>query len=181
MELLQAANLAPSAVNRQPWEFVVVHRSYLDQLDEVLRKAFTERVAGIGEEKMREIIKDLSFPPDENEDKLKGLGAFYRTLGGAPVTIFVCVPKEEDKSNWRNNISDASAAVENLMLTACDKGLGTCWLTGPLRTQERAIASLLDIPEDREIVALVSLGYPDHQPVMPPKKDVNKKIRWLGF
>ena len=41
MELLGAANLAPSATNRQPWEFVVVHRSYLDRLDQVLREAFT--------------------------------------------------------------------------------------------------------------------------------------------
>jgi nitroreductase len=43
------------------------------------------------------------------------------------------------------------------------------------------IASFLGIPEDREIVAIVSLGYPDHKPAMPPKQDINQKVRWIGF
>ncbi|NQT54728.1 MAG: nitroreductase family protein [Desulfobacteraceae bacterium] len=93
--LLEAANLAPSATNRQPWEFVVVHRSYLDQLDQVLRTAFTERVESVSEDVMRQAIKDLPIPVDESGDKLKGLGHFYRTLGGAPIAIVVCVPREE--------------------------------------------------------------------------------------
>lgn len=82
---------------------------------------------------------------------------------------------------WKNSISDAAAAIENLMLAACDKGLGTCWLTGPLKTREAAIASFLDIGDDYEIVALVALGYPAHQPAMPPKLDIEEKVRWLGF
>ncbi len=181
LELLGAANLAPSATNRQPWEFVVVHRSYLDRLDQVLREAFTERVASVSEDTMRQAIKDLSIPVDESGDKLKGLGYFYRTLGKAPVAIVVCVPKEMDPWVWKNSVSDAAAAIENLLLAAWDKGLGTCWLTGPLKTRADMIASFLGIPEDREIVAIVSLGYPDHKPVMPPKQDVSQKVRWIGF
>jgi nitroreductase len=180
-ELLGAANLAPTATNRQPWEFVVVHRSYLDRLDQVLREAFAERVASVSEETVRQAIKDLPIPVDESGDKLKGLGHFYRTLGGAPVAIAVSVPKETDPWTWKNNISDASAAIENLLLAAWDKGLGTCWLTGPLKTRADMIASFLGIAEDREIVAVVALGYPDHKPAMPPKKDVNQKTSWLGF
>jgi len=181
LEVLEAANLAPSATNRQPWEFVVVHRSYLDSLDQLLRDAFAGRVASVGEDTMRQAIKHLPIPVDESGDKLKGLGHFYRTLGGAPVAIVVCVPKETDPWVWKNNISDASAATENLLLTAWDKGLGTCWLTGPLKTRADMIASFLGISEDREIVAIVALGYPDHKPTMPPKQDANQKVRWIGF
>jgi hypothetical protein len=43
------------------------------------------------------------------------------------------------------------------------------------------IASLLDIDRDLEIVAIVLLGYPDHMPAMPPKQDINQKVRWLGL
>lgn len=181
LELLKAASLAPSATNRQPWEFVVIHRSYLDSLEQVLREAFAERITGIGEDGMRQGIKDLSIPVDENGDKLMGLGYFYRTLGGAPVAIVVCVPKESDAWAWKNSISDAAAAIENLLLAAWDKGLGTCWLTGPLKTRADTIASFLDIAEDLEIVAIVALGYPDHSPAMPPKQDINQKVKWLGF
>jgi nitroreductase len=91
------------------------------------------------------------------------------------------VPKEKDAWAWKNSVSDAAAAIENLLLAAWDRGLGTCWLTGPLKTRSRAIASLLGVPEDREVVALVALGYPDQDPAMPPKKDVKAKTTWLGF
>jgi len=181
LELLEAANLAPSATNRQPWEFVVIHRSYLDRLDQILREAFTERVASVGEDTMRQTIKDLSIPVDESGDKLKGLRHFYRTLGGAPVAIVVCIPRETDPWVWKNSMSDAAAAIENLLLAAWDKGLGTCWLTGPLKTRSDMIASFLSIAEDREIVAIVSLGYPDHKPAMPPKQQIHQKVRWIGF
>ena len=65
MELLGAANLAPSATNRQPWEFVVVHRFYLDRLDQVLREAFTERVASVSEDTMRHAIQTGCKPENQ--------------------------------------------------------------------------------------------------------------------
>ena len=141
MEVLAAANRVPTATNRQPLEFVAVHRSYLDRLDQVLCEVFAGWVAGISEDTMRQAIKDLPIPVDESGDKLKGLGHFYRTLGGTPVAIMVCVPKETDPWLWKNNISDASAATQNLLLAAWDKGLDTCWLTGPLKTRADMIAS----------------------------------------
>lgn len=181
LELLEEANLAPSATNRQPWEFVVVNRSFLDRLDEILKDAFRERVAGVSEEVMRRAIKDLSLPVEDGGDRLKALGSFYRTLGGAPVAVGVSLPREKDPWVWKNNISDSAAAVENLLLAAWDRGLGTCWMAGPLKAKADAIAAFLGIPPDRELVAIVTLGYPDHQPAMPPKKDVAQKTRWLGF
>ena len=180
-ELLEAANLAPSATNRQPWEFVVVNRSYLNRLEDTLKEAFRERVAGVSEEGMRRAIADLSLPEEESGDRLMALGTFYRTLGGAPVAVGVCLPRESDPWTSRNNISDSAAAIQNLLLAAWDKGLGTCWMTGPLKARAAAIAAFLTIPPDRELVAIVTLGYPDHQPLMPPKKDVVQKIRWIGF
>lgn len=181
LELLEEANLAPSATNRQPWEFVVVNRSFLDRLDEILQDAFRERVAGVSEEVMRRAIKDLSLPVEDGGDRLKALGSFYRTLGGAPVAVGVSLPREKDPWVWKNNISDSAAAVENLLLAAWDRGLGTCWMAGPLKARADAIAAFLGIPPDRELVAIVTLGYPDHQPPMPPKKEVARKTRWLGF
>jgi nitroreductase len=181
LELLEAANLAPSATNRQPWEFVVVHRSYLDRLEDILKEAFRERVAGVSEKAMRRAIKDLSLPEEAGGDRLKALGAFYRTLGGAPVAIGVCLPPEKDPWLWKNNISDSAAAIENLLLAAWGKGLGTCWMTGPLKARGDEIAAFLGVPQELELVAIITLGYPDHQPPMPPKKDVARKTRWLGF
>jgi nitroreductase len=82
---------------------------------------------------------------------------------------------------YKNNLSDSAAAIENLLLAAWDKGLGTCWLTGPLKARADQIAVFLGVPQDRELVAIVTLGYPDHQTPMPPKKDIAQKTRWIGF
>lgn len=180
-EILDAANLAPTATNRQPWEFIVAHRSYFDRMEGTLAEAFHERVAGAGEEKMRSAIQELSLPEDDARDRLKRLGTFYRTLGGAPVLVGVLIPKEQDSWVAKNNICDASAAIENLLLAAWGMGLGTCWMTGPLKGRYDAIASFLGVPPDRELLAIIPLGYPSHKPARPPKKDVAAKTRWLGF
>jgi nitroreductase len=181
IEILEAANLAPSATNRQPWEFVVASRAYIDRLEGVLAEAFRERVAGVGETQMRAAIRELSLPGDANADRLTGLGTFYRTLGGAPVLIGVLIPKVTDPWVAKNTVCDGAAAIENLLLAAWDRGLGTCWMTGPLKGRYDAIAAFLGVPEDRELLAIIPLGYPAHQPAMPPKKDVATKTRWLGY
>ena len=183
LELLEAAVLAPSGANRQPWEFVVAHRSCLDQLAQTLKEAYRERIADASEEAfVRGAVRDLPIPvEDDGGDKLKGLGRFYSTLGGAPSAIIVTVPKQIDPWERKNNISGAAAGIMNLMLAAHDRKLGTCWLTGPLKTRSRMIASFFDISDDREIVAMVALGYPDHHPHMPPKKPLDEKVRWVGF
>jgi hypothetical protein len=54
-------------------------------------------------------------------------------------------------------------------------------MTGPLKARADTIAALLGVPQDRELAAIVTLGYPGHQPPVPPKKDVARKTRWIGF
>lgn len=179
--ILEAANLAPSATNRQPWEFVVADREYIRRLEGTLAEAFRERVAGVGEAAMRKAIQGLSLPEEGGGDRLQGLGNFYRTMGGAPVLIGVVIPREQDPWLWKNTICDAAAAIENLLIAAWDKGLGTCWMSGPLKGRYDAIAASLGVPADRELLAIIPLGYPAHRPVCPPKKDVLTKTRWLGF
>jgi len=178
-EVLEAANLAPTATNRQPWEFIVATRSYIDRLEWVFEEAFRERVAGVGEAQMRVAIQGLSLPGEPSGDGLKALGTFYRTLGGAPVLIGVLVPRAPDPWIAKNNVCDAAAAIENLLLAAWARGLGTCWMSGPLKGRYDAIASFLGVPADRELLAIIPLGYPDHRPDRPPKKDVMSKTRWL--
>jgi nitroreductase len=181
LEVLEAANLAPSATNRQPWEFVVAGRSHIDRLEAILAEAFRERVASVGETQMRAAIRELSMPEEAAGDTLKGLGTFYRTLGGAPVLIGVVVPRSTDPWVAKNNVCDASAAIENLLLAAWARGLGTCWMTGPLKGRYDAIAAFLGVPKDRELLAIIPIGYPAHRPARPPKKDLAAKIRWMGY
>jgi len=179
MKILEAANLAPTASNRQPWNFLVVNRSSLDQMNEIMDRSFKERVEEIGRTVLNQSIKDLPIPVNELSDKVEGLNEFYRTLGGAPLAIVVYVNKETDPWQWKNNICDASAAVENLILAAWSEGIGSCWMTGPLKKKEVEIKAFLKIPENKEIIGIIPIGTPVHIPESPPKADIKTKVKWF--
>jgi nitroreductase len=70
--------------------------------------------------------------------------------------------------------------MQNLLLAAVDAGLGSCWMTGPLR-DEAGLRALLDIPASKEIVALTPLGYPAAPPAERPRRDptLATKVRWV--
>lgn len=78
------------------------------------------------------------------------------------------------------NLESASAAMENLLLAATALGLGTCWMTGPLR-DEQALRGILAIPEVKEIVAVTPLGYPQGTPNDQPRLDpaLKQKVWWV--
>jgi len=63
---------------------------------------------------------------------------------------------------------DSSAAIENMLLVAWEQGVGSCWLGSVDREQVRRI---LSIPPNYEIDSVVSLGYPNEQPVVEEVKD----------
>ena len=71
---------------------------------------------------------------------------------------------------FKANIESASAAMENLLLAATALGLGTCWMTGPLR-DEAALRRILSIPDTKEIVAVTPLGFPSGEPAVQPRHD----------
>ena len=181
LKILESANLAPTAGNNQPWEFLVLGRSVLDQLAGIIEMAMEDRIRTLTEDVMREKLKGLPIPTDESGDKVKGLKKFCRLLGQAPVALIVYAEKPEDPWAYKNVIEDVSAAFENLVLAAWDEGLGTCWMTGPLQRGEEGIKKFLGLSEAQEIIAMTPLGIPAQIPSMPPKKDIRCKIRWIGF
>jgi len=181
LKILESANLAPTAGNNQPWEFLVLGRLVLDQLAGIIEMAMEDRIRTLTEDVMRERLKGLPIPTDESGDKVKGLKKFCRLLGQAPVALIVYAEKPEDPWAYKNVVEDVSAAFENLVLAAWDEGLGTCWMTGPLQKGEEGIKKFLGLSEAQEIIAMTPLGIPAQIPSMPPKKDIRSKIRWLGF
>ncbi len=52
---------------------------------------------------------------------------------------------------------DAGAAIENMLLTAWDQGIGSCWI---ISADKPSIADILCIPDSHEIDSVIALGYP---------------------
>jgi nitroreductase len=58
---------------------------------------------------------------------------------------------------------DAAAAIENMLLTALEDGVGSCWLGSIDRDQLRP---MLEIPQNYRLDSVIALGYPDESPVL---------------
>ena len=64
--------------------------------------------------------------------------------------------------------ADAAAAIENMLLTALDAGLGSCWIGS---VQRKKVAALLNIPDHCAIDSVVAFGYPDESPLAEDTDD----------
>jgi nitroreductase len=168
LAILDAGNRAPSGLNRQPWEFLIVTGNTVLEMGRSYRSTLDEYLSHWDKSPMRDFITR------------EGFIRFAETYGGAPVVIVVLVPTDPLPNFKKADLESASAALENLMLAATALGLGTCWMTGPLR-DEPALRRILAIPDDREIVAVTPLGYPATVPEAPPRldPDLTKKVRWV--
>ena len=90
----------------------------------------------------------------ENRDTLRRLGEMARTgsyIVQAPLAIVVAI----DKTTF--SISDASRAIQSMILTAWSQGIGSNWV-GFLGMDE--VKSLLNIPADLDVLAIIPFGYP---------------------
>jgi nitroreductase len=100
------------------------------------------------------VVKDKKNIKDLSKNSIINLW-----LKDAPVIIVAC--GDPKKSGSRNNIDyyavDVSIALQNLVLAATYKGLGTCWIGG---FNEKKVKDILEIPENIKVVALTPLGYP---------------------
>ncbi|HYA21988.1 MAG TPA: nitroreductase family protein [Thermoproteota archaeon] len=98
--------------------------------------------------------------------KRKGLAKASRGQGfvaRAPVSLvfFVDLGLARRRYGERGaklySLLDVGAAVENLMISAVDMGLGTCWVGA---FDERAVGELLDAPPQWRAVSIITLGWP---------------------
>lgn len=90
----------------------------------------------------------------EDRHTLGQLGALVRSgryIAQAPLAIVVAIEKT------RFAVSDASRAIQSMILTAWSAGVGSNW-TGFLGLTEAK--SLLGIPDDLDILAILPFGYP---------------------
>ena len=91
----------------------------------------------------------------QNKETLRQLGTLAKTgpyIAQAPLAIVVCIEKSSPLG-----VSDASRAIQNMVLTAWAQGVGSNWVGFHNLEQVRP---LLGIPDEIEVLAIVPFGYP---------------------
>ena len=132
--IAEAARLAPSACNAQPWRFVAVTEpSLLNQIvDRGLGGVVPNRWAA---------------------------SAPVILIGCAVLNLLTHRLGEALKGVNYHQI-DLGIALEHMVLRATEMGLGTCWIGW---FKEKSIKKVLRLPKDWKIVSLLALGYPKEE------------------
>ena len=133
MACLEAARLAPSASNSQPWHFVVVD-------EPVLRGKLCDGA-------FSGIFSRMRFPREAP--------VIVAAVGSSPGLV-----QKAGNIVLRTNFSlvDMGIAGEHFVLQADELGLGTCWMG---LFDEGKVKKILGIPRERKVVGLFTLGYFD--------------------
>ncbi len=110
-------------------------------------------------------LQPWHFVVVQDKKTLRQLGRLAKTgpyIAGAALAVAVAIEKES-----RYGVSDASRAIQDMMLTAWADGVGSNWV-GFENLEE--IGNLLGVPTEMEVLAVVPLGYPA-KPVGQGKKN----------
>ena len=139
MMCLEAARLAPSACDSQPWRFIVVD-------DVQLKNKLCDAAFG-GIYSINTFCKMAPVIVVVISEKSK----FIARIGG----VF---------RGTKYYLIDIGIACEHFVLEAEDLGLGTCWIGW---FNEGAVKSVLNIPQSKKIDILLALGYYDKEKAHP--------------
>lgn len=129
-----------------------------DIVEDLLRSGMQAPSAGNGQPWEFVVLRDK-----EVMKRITEIHPYSKMLLNADVAIVVCgdESKEVFKGYW---VQDCSAATENILLAAEDKGLGAVWLgVYPLEDRVAALQKLLNLPESVKPLSIIPVGYPDEE------------------
>ena len=143
--------------------------------------------APISKEKILKILEAARIAPSaghrqpwhfvvvENKETIRKL-AKREWAAEAPVMI-VGLADQAASQNWWGN--DLGIALEHIVLAATNLGLGTCWMgqTG----RHELVKSLLDIPDNFTVIAVIPIGVPDETPAPKERKSLDTIVSWEKY
>jgi len=142
IQCIEAARVAPSACNAQPWRFIVYNDPEIKQ-----------KVAETATSGLYRFSKFIQAAP-VLVMVLAGKGSFLSKMGSLV-------------RNTRFYLMDIGIICEHIILQATELGLGTCYVGW---FDEKAVKKLLNMPGNIEIPLIICMGYPDdsyklHDPI----------------
>ena len=161
--LVEAACLAPSAGNSQPWRFIIVR-------DRVLLR----RLAEVNTRFSRLAWK--AFDSGMARDVASRGGRWDKSyVAELPVVIVICYGVGVKGIPDELMLASTWCAIENMLLAATAEGLGSCPYT-LFRREEKAVKELFGVPEDYRIACIVHVGHTLDVPKPPPKREVDEIV-----
>ncbi len=109
---------------------------------------------------------------EANRRKLAEAAFKQQWMAKAPAHIVICAEPEKAESFYGTRgktlytTQNCAAAAENMLLAANALGLGACWVGA---FDEDLVRRVINLPEQAFAHAIMTIGYPDENPPMPPR------------
>jgi len=150
VQLLESARLAPSGSNTQPWHFIIVksesNRQRLAERSHDQKWMLSAPVFIVCVADIRSRIKE---------------------------DIDISLNESSSQEELKQIIRDTAIAVEHMVLEAENLGLGTCWVAWFTQDEIRPI---LNIPPDKYVVCILTVGYSNEVPRARPRKKLEEMV-----
>lgn len=107
--------------------------------------------------------------------KLSECTHYSGIVAGAPLLIATFLDNETSY-NRTKDLEAIGAAIQNMLLTCCELGLGGVWL-GEILNQKEKVNSILGCPSDLELMAVLAIG----EPVPKERTSTRKSLSEIVF
>jgi nitroreductase len=170
--IVEAATMACSPGNSQPWTFLII-----------TDKQCRQRIASIYRDIGIKVIKGGALASGlldgEMEKVYRNALILVENLQHAPALILCCLEghPQEGAIHQSTYYGSIYPAIQNLMLAAREKGIGST-MTTLHKAREQDIKNVLAIPDSVETIALIPLGYPLGQWGRPKRKPQQEVTYW---
>ena len=105
-------------------------------------------------------------------ERFKVSGAWIAKAGAVIVVVM------DPVSRWW--VEDGAAAIENMLLAGTALGYGACWVEGDALPREALFKTLLGVPTEKRVMALIPIGVAAEMPA-PEKKPLEQVLHWEKY
>lgn len=159
-ELLETAVYAPNHRLTEPWRFVILTGGARDRYAEIRRDMVLEGMTNT----------------DEAARQLAA-GGTYHKFAQVPLYLLVVMGQNPNPEVDQEDYAACCCVIENFLLLAWERGLGTSWKTFKRDPRLRELAELLD---GERVVGIIHVGYPTDEDRSGQRKPIAESITVLS-
>jgi nitroreductase len=182
LQAIELATYAPNGGNQQNWKFYLIrNRDIINSIADAVQTS-ADHMASLPEAKaFGEMFTGITSRSGffRNAPSLIAVAARQYQ---SPIDRVLAARKKSDPEaaqmqQWRNiadsRIQSVAAAIAYLLLVLHQMGLGAVWMTGPIQAKGD-IETLLKVPPEMDVVAIIPVGYPGETPVLKERRPMRE-------
>lgn len=152
VQLLESARLAPSGSNTQPWAFIIIESED------------TKEKLSIADHQQKWMMTAPIFIVCVADIRCR-----------IPMGTKVRLDENSSEPELKQIIRDTAIAMEHILLEAEHLGLAACWTAW---FEQDDVRPILNIPDDKYVCGIITLGYGDEAPKQRPRKGMEEIVRY---